>query len=103
MWSERPSMMSRLHYISACRAPIQLPANVAAVVFGVYLSAQAAYQLDRKSPTPDGYRGPPLRVASNVRGKGKKIKLRRIHGILYAICAENILSCGEKTLFLTHI
>ena len=31
-------------------ANFSYPSSAAAVVFGVYLSAQAAYQLDRKSP-----------------------------------------------------
>jgi hypothetical protein len=42
------------------------PSSAAAVVFGVHLSAQAVFRLDRKSPAPDSYRGPHLRVASYV-------------------------------------
>ncbi len=49
-------------------ANISYPSSAAAVVFGVHLSAQAAFRLDRKSPAPDSYRGPPLRVASYVMG-----------------------------------
>jgi len=56
---------------------ISYPASAAAVVFGVYLSAQSRLTgIERKSPAPDSHRGPPLRVASYVMHKLKKRKER---------------------------
>jgi hypothetical protein len=49
-------------------ANFSYPASAAAVVFGGHLSVRAVFRLDRISPAPDSYRGPPLLVVSYVGG-----------------------------------
>jgi len=43
-------MVSEKNKLKNTAANISYPASSAAVVFGVYLSAQAAFRFDRKSP-----------------------------------------------------
>jgi len=54
-------------------ANISYPSSSAAVVFGGHLSTRSRLTgIDRKSPTPDSYRGSPLRVSSYVMRNANK-------------------------------